>query len=328
MHSSQLVRWTVLLFGVTVALPARAAANDANVLLPTLHPRAITQLLESARSKNPFIRANALEVAEHLPGRVVPLVHLGLEDEEPVVRFTALVVVGRLELKEVAALARGLLDDDDASVRAGAMFALRQCGMEVDITPMARMLASKDPQVRSNAAMLLGRMGDASAVPLLKSMAKAPLPRASAVRTALVRIQVAEAILNLGDDSALDAIRAGAYSVYDEIRILAVSIMGQQGDQRMAEAIRGLLHSQPIQIQVAAAASLAVLGQPVGFEVLLAAAESERSTVRSQAAMSLAGYRHERGALQVVAKLLDDQEEQVRLAAAATVLSQRGPAIH
>lgn len=302
--------------------PSQAGPSvDPAGLLAKLRPRAIDQVLESARCDDPYLRANALETAKNLPDRVVPLVHLGLEDEAAVVRFTALATVGKLRLAEVAVSTRGLLADDDFSVRAAAMFAMRQCGLPVDITPMAQMLASNEPNLRSNVAMLLGFMGDASAVPMLKEMANRPLPRATDLRAALVRIQIAEAILKLGDNSSLDAVRAGAYSTYDEVRVLAVSIMGDIGDRRMIEAVRDVLHTPPLQVQVAAAVSLAKIGWPQGLGVLIEAADSIVPMVRSQAAMGLAWYRHEADAVRAMTRLMEDKEEAVRLSAAAAVLA-------
>lgn len=293
--------------------------KSAAQILSQAKDQAVEQVLLSGRSDNPFLRANAIEAMQPLPQRALPLAQLGLKDDHPAVRFAALVTVGQLETPGLGKAVQERLDDESPSVRAAAMFAARKLGLNVRIDAMARMLASQDPGLRGNVAMLLGMLGDRSAIPMMQEMAQVPMPRASAARQALARIQVSEAVLKLGDNTALDAVRAGAYSSHDEVRVLAVMIMGRTGDQRMQPAIRQMLENAPIELRLAAAEALARMGDDRGLSVALEGAKSQLEAVRSQTAFTLALFR-DPAAARALVTLLEDPVEQVRLSAAAAIL--------
>ncbi len=280
---------------------------------------AVAQVLESIRSDSPYLRANAIETAQRLPRRVVPLVQLGLDDSAPVVRFAALATIGKLRLHNLAPAAERLVADPSESVRAASLAALHQCGRVVDLSPLAGMLASSDPGTRGNVAMLLGQMGDTDSVAMLKEMARVPMPRVGAVQAALVRLQVAEALVKLGDESSLNAIRAAVYSPFDEARVVAVSMLGALADRRMEKAIVQLLSKPPIELQLAAAETLARLGKADGRAFVLEACGSEIATVRAQAALALAQFEATK-VLEKLVVLLRDPDEQVRLSAAAAIM--------
>ncbi len=298
----------------------RTGSDKPVAATPNLRPKAIEQIIASARSSDPFLRANAIEAAQTLPDRVRPLTQLGLTDQHPAVRFAALMTLGKVKLNDLANAARPLLEDENPSVRAAAIYALRRTGARVDLTPLSAMLASQDPALRGNAAMVVGLLGDPGAIPMLKETAQVPIPRANAAQDAIIRLQVAEAIVTLGDASMLDAIRAGAYSQFDEVRVLAVTLMGQLGDRRFEKAVGTMLENPPVELQLAAAGALARFGHADGLPVIEVAAGSQIDAVRAQAAMTLGLFPISQAA-PTLAKLLDDPVEQVRLAAAAAVVS-------
>jgi len=300
-----------------------AEADLARRLLESVHAQSIEQIIACSQDDDPFMRANAIEASQYLPDRVVPLVQLALEDSHEAVRFAALATVGRRRLTVVAPVARTYLSDPSRSVRAAAIFALAKCGQAVDRTPLAAMLADPDLGVRGNAAMLVGMMDDPTAVPMLKDMAKAPMQRIGPAKAAIVRLQFAEAIARLGDDSNLSAIRAGAYSKIGEVRVLAVTMMGELNDQAMAPAIAVMLSEPPMELQVAAAATLAKFGDPSGLRVVMLASHSALALQRHQAALAL-GYFDAPGAVRVLTRLLNDEDRRVRLSAAAAICRRLG----
>ncbi|MCC7204428.1 MAG: HEAT repeat domain-containing protein [Phycisphaeraceae bacterium] len=296
-----------------------APAVDPRPLLEPHRQAAIDQIVAASRSEDPFLRANAAESAQYLSDRTTPMLQLALEDPHQAVRFAALGVIGRQKLVALAPMAQARLEDESPSVRAAAMFALYRCGTPVDVSPMAQMLSTDDQTVRGNAVMLLGQMGDPSAVPMLKQLSAKRMARANATRDTIVRLQFAEAIVRLGDDTYISAIRAGAYSVVGEVRVLATRLMGDLGDQKMQAALAQMLGEPPIEQQLAAAESLAKLGNEQGLPVVLANVAFPAATIRAQAAMAL-GQFHAESAVNALAQLLQDPEPQVRLSAAASIL--------
>ncbi|MCC6579374.1 MAG: HEAT repeat domain-containing protein [Phycisphaeraceae bacterium] len=332
MKATGLAAWALLWMASSAmaqasgAAPAPAAPDQ--IVLRAAQSRAVQQILVSARSKEAFLRANAIEAAEALPARIGPLVQRGLDDPDPVVRFASLATIGKLKLSGVAPNARQLLQDPNDSVRAAAMFAIAANfganpaanPMAVDVTPMARLLYSSDPGTRANVAMLMGMMHDRSAVDMLKDAAHMKLPMASPVRATLARLQIGEAVVKLGDMDDLDAIRASVYSQFDEVRILGVQILGRLQDKAWLPAIKNLVSKPPLELQIAAAGAMGQLGDAGGLDVILQAAQNPSELVRAQAAISLGMLHGHPRAMQELVRLMDDPTETVRLAAAAGLL--------
>jgi len=281
--------------------------------------RAIDQVLHSSRSDQPILRANAIEAAHNLPKRVLPLVQVGLRDPNPGVRFIAASTIGSLRITELTASVKRLVHDPSESVQAAAIFALHLCGEPVDLNPLAVMLTSTKPVVRGNVALLMGQMHDPGTTTMLKEAAAIPMSRASAIQEALVRIQIAEALVKLGDEASLNAIRAAVYSQFDEVRLLAVTMLGILKDRRMERGLARMLVEPPIELQIAAASALAQLDRFEGEAIVVRATQSDFPTVRGQAAMALSKFRSLHARKNLV-NLLNDREEQVRLSAAAAIL--------
>ena len=317
----------VVVFGALLtsacAGPTGKSTADSPQRRAELASRALAEVLTAASSDDAFLRANAMEAAALIPDRAPFLLRIGVDDKSPVVRFAAMATTGKLRLKELAPSALRLLSDPDESVRASAKFAMSQCGQPVDGPSLASMLGSADPGVRANVAILLGLAGDASVIPLLKESAKAPLKRTSPQQEALVRLQIAEAVVKLGDEGSIDALEAGAFSQFDEVRVLAVLTLGRLEDRRMAPALTGMLNGPPVELQVAAAQALANMGQSHGLRVVLTAAGSSSPTVRAQAAIALGAF-SQSAASDKLARMLADPQPQVRVAAAAAVLRRSG----
>lgn len=321
--------------------------------------KALDLLTKASFGDDPFLRSNAIEALQVEPNRVLPLIQRGFADPAANVRFAAVVSAGQLDMKNLAPAIRGLVDDENLSVRAAAIFALHTLGEKIDITPLAGLLDRPNPGLRANVALLLGQLGDASAIPMLRRASARRMPRVSIETTAIVRIQIAEALAELGDDDALDAIRAGLFSQYGEVQIIAILALGRAGDQRGGPALVGFLDRSEVEVRLAAAASIARLGPepmrkiaeaqirnarqkgtPVApgetrlVERLAKLGQAElsriavketthaRPAVRSQAASVLA-LLDDTASERALRKLMGDASEQVRVAAAAGVIQRQ-----
>ena len=75
-------KWTWMWLTLAMILPAtqiQAQPLTADIFQAAQN-RAVQQILVSARSQDPILRANALEAAEALPNRIGPLVQQALMD--------------------------------------------------------------------------------------------------------------------------------------------------------------------------------------------------------------------------------------------------------
>jgi HEAT repeat protein len=344
------------LVGPTIAPAADEQPKSPQAMLQAARQRAIDQIIEASRSDQAELRMNAIEAMQPMPSRARPLAELGLDDQNKAVRFAALVIIGKLKLEALGEAARDLVDDPAPSVRAAARFAAHQCGIEVNLTPLAELAGSQNPTVRGNVVMLLGLMGEPSAKRMLQDVARQPMPKVNSAREAIVRLQIAEAMVQLGQDDALQPLRADMFSRHLEARVLAVTVLGEIGDQKMVPAMQQMLQEPPIELQLAAGKALARMGYDDGLDVLLTGArmtpaeignraerflnrdsrvdvgarfkklttdaklrEAVAANIRVQAAFGL-GHLMARPAAKQLTQLLDDQTPSVRLAAAAAIV--------
>jgi len=296
-----------------------------------LRERSIDLLLESAESADPLIRANAIEGLQSVPSRARIVIVDGLEDPNLGVRFAATVIAGRLGFDDMQGFIRPLLGDPSPDVRAAAIFALSAMGAPVDPTPLAEMVLVGDARKRAQAAYILGEIGNPSAIPLLKQAAAKDSPRATSSEMRLLDLQIAEALVKLGDLGELEPIRAALYPSRPEeleATALAVQIIGQVDDRRSIDQLIFLADPDagddvggpmPAEVRLAAAASLAQLGLPNGGFIADEFRSNPNPALRSQAAY-VYGQTGDPKTLLILESMLDDDSSLVRVAAAAAIL--------
>ncbi|CAN5854631.1 hypothetical protein BH11PLA1_BH11PLA1_12620 [soil metagenome] len=302
---------------------------DSPVESSQLRERAIEMLVTAATSGAPEQRVNALEGLLAVPSRLGPVVALAVKDPSVAVRTVGAIVAGRARVPGSAPGIRPLLNDASQYVQAAAIYALTRLGENPDQTPLARMLKDASPRVRSHAAFVIGELGNTSAVPLLRDAQAAPTPGVGAAQARMMRLQLAEAMAKLGDQAAIQEIRAAIYpsSIEDlETAALAAQILGQVRDQPsrgnliVLTALWNEKHEYyPPEIRLAAASALAKLGNPRGGFIAQEYAASNVAPQRAQAA-AVFGETRLRENLGALAPLMRDADPLVRVAAAAGVL--------
>lgn len=297
---------------------AQDGADEPRILLLQSKPKASSIVKASGREASPRARLAAIEAAEHAPEIAFDLARAGLSDENPAVRFAALVIVGKLKLADLADAAMDLVDDENESVRAAALFAANRCGKGVNLSPLAGMLASGSGGVRANVAMLIGQLGDPQAIDMLRDMASKPMTRISSAERTWVRLQYAEAMVRLDPEDAevLGTIRASVYSNIDAVRILAIMILGEVGDRSVQG---GLMHiidrDNPIQVKIAAAQSLARMGDRQAGGVLIQASRYDERQLVQDLTAYLKNSQATGPEAQAIRELLKDERGRVRAAA-------------
>lgn len=310
--------------------PAAPAAPPDRVTASAIRERALDMIESLSTSPDPQTRANAVEAASYAPARLGEVIERGLRDPSPAVRSVAAMSVAKAKLGDLADAASPLLADPTPHVRLSAILALVATGREVDRTPLASaLLENPSPWVRRHAAFILGEIGDASALPLLRAALRDPYPTASAEQVRSLQLQVAEAMAKLGDANARQVLRAALYpSRPEELEAvaLAVQILGTIKDRDAIDQLIYLAEYRdatgqpyPAEVRLGLAAALAGMGLPQGGYIADEFAGSETTAIRAQAAFvyGRVGGRESWGRL---AAFLDDPEPQVRIAAAAGIV--------
>jgi HEAT repeat protein len=310
----------------------RAKELGSPVVRSELRERALGMLVEMTSDPDAQIRANAAEAMAEAPARLSEEIERLLRDGNQGVRAVAGVAAGRGRLAEHAPAIRGLLNDPSPYVRASAMYALASMGADVDMTPMASILLNNpSPNVRSHVAFLLGELGDVSARGLLRQAVRQGMEDAPTAEAALLRLQLSEALVKLGDARSLDGIRAALYPATQadlEATAVAAQILGEVGDRASIDELVYLTarldqggNSMPAEVRLAAAWSLARLGKPQGSFIAMEFVDHERAALRRQAAHVM-GEIGGAESLAVLEVMLDDPSPLVRVSAcAATVLA-------
>jgi HEAT repeat protein len=316
------------------APPPRSDFDVSSTLARSqLREAAIATLVEASKSEDALIRANAIEAIQKVPSRALDAVRRGLRDENVGVRYVAAMTASKLRLREAVRDLEPLLEDPEPVVRAAAICALRNCGQDVDPTPIARMLASQNLRLRAQAAFTLGELGDSSAIPMLRDMTSDHPDVGLPSEQRLFRLQVAEALIKLGWKDGIHAVRAALYpSSPEEIEgaILAAQVIGEVRDRgsvpelvnRVEDRVSGSRdYLMPPEMRMAAAMSLAKMGYTDGRYVAMEYITHISEILRQQAVITL-GFTGTLDDLQILdAMMRDDPAPLVRVGSASAILT-------
>ncbi|MCC5827829.1 MAG: HEAT repeat domain-containing protein [Phycisphaeraceae bacterium] len=263
-------------------------------------------------------RPAAPSLIEHLtPGSYSSIIALGqigdtraveplmkLLENQPRIDYT-LTALGQLGSKEaepaiLKAMER-LRDRGDAPLHIlNALQALRTCGTEASVEPVARILADdRSHTARVTAAMTLGRIGHRSAVPAL---IQALEDRGSGVSTA-----AAEALGQIGDPRAVPALIKLVRERNNMPQFAAViEALGRIDDRSIVPTLISNLDSDDSWLVEGSARVLGRMKAEGAFELLIDAAGHRQWNVRGGAALALADLGDARAVPQLLAMLEDD----------------------
>ncbi len=295
-----------------------------------LREAAIDALLELTQSEDAQVRANAIEGLLVAPARLEAVLPGALADSNPGVRTVAAMAVGKAKLNEMADAVRPLAQDQSAFVKAAAIYALRSCGADVNPTPLGAMATGDpSPRVRAHAAYLLGELGDKGTSSLLREAAQLDVPRANPAELKVLSVQIAEALVKLGDREQIHTIRAALYPASPEeldATVLAAQVLGNLDDRGSAGQLQNLAamrdpagRPMPAEIRLAVAGALAAMGQPVSTEDAEAALAGAELSGQIQGAWVL-GQIGGPAAVRALEGRLGETSERLRVAVAAGLL--------
>lgn len=270
--TTPLVRGIIAL-GITMFLGGCAASGKAGTSTDaTLRRRALEALKAGLTYQaNPAVRVQSVEALRwSADEQALPWIRSALLDEQPAVRFAACVAIGERVDKPGMDGVRQKLRDSDAGVRVAAMFALHRLGDESQTERIpVYLLENPDPGVRRNAAMVLGLMGEKSAVKVLAAAMKDRDPG--------VRNYALEALARLDNAEAKQELSFMANSGVGSDETFAVQALSATGDPRMEDTLRYKLQSAAhVETKLAAARGLAKLGRNDGYGLAITSLTSTR----------------------------------------------------
>jgi HEAT repeat protein len=280
---------------------------------------------------NPVIRAAAVEALETANAKeALPWIRSALLDENAGVRFAACLAAGRAKDELALEALRERVKDEDPSVQVAAISALHRLGHTEYTSRMPEYLLNhQDPAVRANASIALVRMGEPGAVKIL-ALAMMDPERG-------VQDQAAEALAILGNAEAQQQLVLMANSGFGSEEVFAINALAQTREQKYAPLYRAKLFNPDIphlEVRLAAAKALALLGDDGGYELALMSLDFDDPKVRDpedsgaaqvlrvrQLAAAALGAVGNPGALPRLARIIKANEDaRVQVAAARAIL--------
>ena len=290
-----------------VAPPVKNVPLDA-----ALQQKARSVVATLVDAPQPMLRSNAVEAAEELPAeQATPLIAAKLDDPDPRIRFAAAMSAGRMRLAALRFKIEPMVDGPSPNGRVAALFALHQFGDTSRTTRLQDYAVGDDEVVRANTALVLGLIGEPTAARVLRVMRDDPDNN--------VRLNAAEALWRLRDYEGFEALLAASISQYSDDQTIAVLALAEPRDPRAIPALEGKLTGDYVEVALAAARGLGLLGIDRGYDLAAKYAGDADPRRRALAALAFGGI----GRLDAQAKLaplLDDRDPAVRVAAADAVL--------
>jgi len=216
-------------------------------------------LLQSADDRDPATRSHAMEaLAQAIGAEAGAAFAQGLHDESPAVRFAAALAIGDVAHKPALPVLREMARENtgerDKRVYCAIIYALYRLGNDQHAGELGRLLFDEEREVRMDAALVMGKMGEPSATGPLKTLLANEQDDG-------VRIQVTESLAVLGDSRSAEVIEAYTKGYFLDLRLAAIPAMAKAGGPRALRALKELTHKRhPARVRVSAAGELARLG--------------------------------------------------------------------
>ncbi len=294
-----------------------------------------TALLQAANDEDPMTRSYAMEaIGQTLKGQEGGLLLEALSDPSVLVRFSAAMSLGDIRYaKAKPKLEEMILErQTDERVVCAAIYALHRMGDTRYAGQLGIILMSDFPLGRATAAMVMGKMGEQSAIGPLNALL-------AEEHEAGVRLNIIEALANLGDRKSQRILESYARGYFLDLRLAAIPALAAS-DPNTRDILESLLkNDQPPRVRVSAAGALGKLklGSEVGFLICIDAIENPEkmlragygqdskikptdiSSLRRLGAMALGDIKRP-DAIQYLRPLLYEEDGAVKVAAAMSIL--------
>ena len=238
------------------------------------------------------------------------------------VRFAGAMAVGDLKLSVARGTLLGMVNDKNPIVRVGVRYALHRLGTFTFSHDLEHSAVAAGPDAageRGATAMVLGRMGDKSAIKILMVLRKDPVPA--------VREQASESLWRLGEMLGAEDLAGLVRSHYRDDQIVGLLGLAATHDANVREQIRAELSGIDTDVRLTAARALAMVGGPpydIGYWIAVNGAKETDPKLRALAALAMGAIG--RTDLQPTLRgLLNDPDPEVRIAAATAILQITPP---
>lgn len=293
-----------------------------------LQSRAYEIVYQGLNDADPILRSNAIEVVgtTHLL-RLMPRVVQLFRDPIVPVRFQALIAAGDMRYAVAGRDIQQIYGEprEDVNVRMAAAYALVQLGSAQHADFYKQQIKHQDSTIRANAALLIGKTGQRSGLPLLEWAIN------NDRSDDRVRLQALESMAMLQSPSVYEKIWTRLISAFADDRIVGIQAMAHLRNQKAASAIGTMLDDEVPEVRLAAAAQLGKLGDPIGEPVVREVLEKPISgdlatqmRVKIMATMAV-GEINSESLSRHLPKLLKDPSRMIQLAAAKAVFRQGMP---
>ncbi len=295
----------------------------------------------AAQDDDPTTRWMAMEALAQTVGVKAGQVFVrGLSDPAPEVRAAAAMAIGdvryapaKTAVKAMAEARGGRFWETDRRTYCAVIYALYMLGDSTRMEDLGKLLWDKENQVRANAALVMGKMREPSAVGPLKMLLDEE-------EDALVQIQLVESLSLLGDERARRRIEGYAKHQFVDDQVIAIQAMARAKCPRAALVARErMAWKHPPRVRVVAAGALGRLGEfdRAGYNLCIDSVrdpgavlrgssvgdqenmEDHAKSLQQLAAVAL-GWIGRDGAVDYLHKLLKDKKGAVRVAAAMSIL--------
>ncbi len=251
-----------------------------------------------------------------------PELRMLLKSDSMPVRFAAAMALGDLKYLPAKAAIEEALNDPDQNVRMAAMYARTRLVPDGKyVKQIYEGLSSTDQSIRANAALILGKLRDPSALTALYWVMS---DKESSQDT---RTQAAHSIALIGDEKIYSTLWTLLINSFANYRILGIEAMGALNDSRARSAVQTMLQDETLDVRLAAAEQLGVMKDPSGEEVVLQhlrnpvgagePLERERQNVRAARAIGSIGTAV---LAEFLPQLMQNDSPIVRLAAAQSAI--------
>jgi HEAT repeat protein len=288
--------------------PARQVPIDA-----ALQQRARAEVDAALHCGDPVIRAHALEVVKNVNlGGAGPILTAALSDRSPLVRKAAAMAAGEMQVRVPEDQLLAMLQSEDRPDRLAAVFALHRLGNTSYTHRFEATAVDTDPHIRGDTALMMGMLGEKSAIPILLHMLRDD-------HDPDVRLQAAASMWRLGDERGLDELVGATLSRYPDDQMVALLALAEPRDTRVLGHVEAQLTADYPEVSLVAARAVGMLGSDRGYGVAMEGAASVDPRRRFLAAMAF-GDIGRPDAQPLLSKLLRDNDSDVRLAAAGALI--------